>query len=173
MLAGIRFSPLYFPQPSLAMTAVLRHVKGSPLLRLLPPLRHAITTSVAADPILLSLPSKIDDRASDVHIVVRIAVDLRRLLYARQAQTQCPRRWLMASTPVARAVWPIKKAVSSPASKTITQRLTPSPPVNRMSKVRTLQTKISRVAIVNPRLEASCRSGVPTFCPVFSGLQTG
>jgi hypothetical protein len=114
MLAGIRFSPLYFPQPSLAMTAVLRHVKGSPLLRLLPPLRHAITTSVAADPILLSLLSKIDDRASDVHIVVRITVDLRSLLYARQAQTQCPRRWLMAYTPVARAVWPIEEPFHRP-----------------------------------------------------------
>jgi len=86
------------------MTAALRHVKGFPLLRLLPPLRHAVTTSVAADPVLLVLLSKIDDRASDVHTVVRIAVDLRSLLYARQAQTQCPRRWLMASTPIARAV---------------------------------------------------------------------
>ena len=113
MLAGIRFSPLYFPQPSLAMTAVLRHVKGSPLLRLLPPLRHAITTSVAADPLLPST-GKIDDRASDVHIVVRITVDLRSLLYARQAQTQCPRRWLMAYTAVARAVWPIEEPFHRP-----------------------------------------------------------
>ena len=113
MLAGIRFSPLYFPSSSLAMTAVLRHVKGSPLLRLLPPLRHAVTTSVAADPVLPST-GKIDDRASDVHIVVRIAVDLRSLLYARQAQTQCPRRWLMASTPVARAVWPIEEPFHRP-----------------------------------------------------------
>ena len=91
------------------MTAALRHVKGFPLLRLLPLLRHAIITSVAADPVLLALLGKIDDRASDVHIVVRIAVDRRSLLYARQAQTQCPRRWLMAYTPIARAVWPIKK----------------------------------------------------------------
>ena len=107
MLADIRFSPLYFPSSSLAMTAVLRHVKSFPLLQLLPPLRHAITPSVAADPVLPST-GKIDDRASDVHIVVRIAVDLRSLLYAHQAQTQCPQRWLMAYTPVARAVWPIE-----------------------------------------------------------------
>jgi len=36
------------------MTAVLRHVKGLPLLRLLPPLRHAVTSSVAANPVLLA-----------------------------------------------------------------------------------------------------------------------
>jgi len=95
------------------MTAVLRHVKGFPLLRLLPPLRHAVTTSVAADPILPST-GKIDNRASDVHIVVRIAVDRRSLLYARQAQTQCPRRWLMAYTPVTRAVWPNQKPFHRP-----------------------------------------------------------
>jgi hypothetical protein len=56
-----------------------------------------------------SLPStcrgKTNDRASDVHIAIRVTVDRRLLLYARQAQTQCPRRWLMACTPVARAVW--------------------------------------------------------------------
>ena len=148
-------------------------MKGFPLLRLLPPLRHTVTTSVAADPVLLALLSKIDDRASDVHIVVRIAVDLRSLLYACQAQTQCPRRWLMACTPIARAVWPREKPFHRPNSKAITQRLTPSPPVNRVSKVRTLQPRISCVAIVTPRLEALCRSGVPAGCPVFSGLQTG
>jgi hypothetical protein len=155
------------------MTAALRHVKGFPLLRLLPLLRHAITPSVAADPVLLALLSKIDDRASDVHIAIRIADDLRLPLYAHKTQTQCPRRWLMAYTPIARAVWPSKKPFHRPNSKTITQRLTPSPPVNRVSKVRTLQPRISCVAIVTPRLEALCRSGVPAGCPVFSGLQTG
>ena len=116
---------------------------------------------------------KTNDRASDVHIAIRIAVDRRLLLDARQAQTQCPRRWLMASTPIARAVEAASKAVSSHARTAITQRLTPSPPFCSVSKVRTLQTKVPYVAIVNIRLEALCRSGVSAGCPVFSGLQTG
>src|SRR5205823_7542574 len=90
-----------------------------------------------------------------------------------QAQTQCPRRWLLASTPIARAVEAASKAVSSHARTAITQRLTPSPPFCSVSKVRTLQTKVPYVAIVNIRLEALCRSGVSAGCPVFSGLQTG
>src|SRR2546429_1938428 len=116
---------------------------------------------------------KTNDRASDVHIAIRIAVDRRLLLDARQAQTQCPRRWLLASTPIARAVEAASKAVSSHARTAITQRLTPSPPFCSVSKVRTLQTKVPYVAIVNIRLEALCRSGVSAGCPVFSGLQTG
>jgi len=99
------------------MTAALRHVKGLPLLGLLPLLRHAAISSVAADPVLLALLSKIDDRASDVHIAIRIAGDLRLPLYARQAQTQCPRRWLLAYTPVARAVWPREKPFHRPDSR--------------------------------------------------------
>ena len=116
---------------------------------------------------------KTNDRASDVHIAIRIAVDRRLLLDARQAQTQCPRRWLMACTPLARAVEAASKAVSSHARTAITQRLTPSPPFCSVSKVRTLQTKVPSVAVVNIRLEALCRSGVSAGCPVFSGLQTG
>ena len=65
------------------------------------------------------------------------------------------------------------KAVSSHARTAIPQRLTPSPPLCSVSKVRTLQTTVSFVAIVNRRLEALCRSGVSAGCPVFSGLQTG
>jgi hypothetical protein len=65
------------------------------------------------------------------------------------------------------------KAVSSHARTAITQRLTPSPLFCGVSKVRTLQTKVPSVAIVNIRLEALCRSGVSAGCPVFSGLQTG
>jgi hypothetical protein len=41
------------PSATFAMTAVLRHVQGFPLFRLLPPLRHTVTTSVAADPVCL------------------------------------------------------------------------------------------------------------------------
>ena len=108
---------------------------------------------------------KTNDRASDVHIAIRIAVDRRLLLDARQAQTQCPRRWLMASTPIARAVEAASKAVSSHARTAITQRLTPSPPFCSVSKVRTRQTKVSYVAVVNIRLEALCRSGVSAGCP--------
>jgi hypothetical protein len=37
------------------MTAVLRHVQGVPLRRLLPPLRHAAIPSVAADPVFPAL----------------------------------------------------------------------------------------------------------------------
>ena len=110
---------------------------------------------------------KTNDRASDVHIAIRIAVDRRLLLDARQAQTQCPRRWLLASTPIARAVEAASKAVSSHARTAMTQRLTPSPPFCSVSK------KVPSVAIVNIRLEALCRSGVSAGCPVFSGLQTG
>ena len=62
MLAGIRLSPLYFPLSSLAMTAVLRHVKGFPLLQLLPPLRHAVIPSVAADPVLPTVNLDQQDR---------------------------------------------------------------------------------------------------------------
>src|SRR5919198_493757 len=116
---------------------------------------------------------KTNDRASDVHIALRSAVDRRLLLDARQAQTQCPRRWLMAFPPLARAVEAASKAVSSHARTAITQRLTPSPPFCSVSKVRTLQTKVPSVAVVNIRLEALCRSGVSAGCPVFSGLQTG
>ena len=116
---------------------------------------------------------KTNDRASDVHIAIRIAVDRRLLLDARQAQTQCPRRWLMASTPIARAVEAASKAVSSHARTAITQRLTPSPPFCSVSKVRTLQTRIPFVTLVSLRLETSRCNGVPAFCPVFSGLQTG
>ena len=116
---------------------------------------------------------KTNDRASDVHIAIRIAVDRRLLLDARKAQTQCPRRWLMASTPLARAVEAASKAVSSHARTAMTQRLTPSPPFCSVSKVRTLQTRVPSVAVVNIRLEALCRSGVSAGCPVFSGLQTG
>ena len=116
---------------------------------------------------------KTNDRASDVHIAIRIAVDRRLLLDARKAQTQCPRRWLMASTPLARAVWPHRQPFHHENQSVITQRLTPSPPFDSVSKVRTLQTKVPCVALVNPRLEALCRSGVPAGCPVFSGLQTG
>ena len=64
-------------------------------------------------------------------------------------------------------------SLSSHARTAITQRLTPSPPFCSVSKVRTLQTKVPYVAIVNIRLEALCRSGVSAGCPVFSGLQTG
>lgn len=103
------------------MTAVLRHAKGFPLLGLLSPLRHVVTASVAADPVLQrgDPVRKTDDHASDVHIVVRMTVDRRFLLYARQAQTQCPRRWLVASTPLARAVWPHQK----PFHRSVTGRL--------------------------------------------------
>ena len=38
--------------------------------------------------------------------------------------------------------------------------------------MRTLQTRVSCVAIVNPRLETLRCNGVPAGCPVFSGLQT-
>jgi len=116
---------------------------------------------------------KTNDRASDVHITVWMTVDRRLLLYARKAQTQCPRCWLMASTPLASAVWPHRQPFHHAKQHVITQRLTPSPPFDSVSKVRTLQTKVSCVALVNPRLEALCRSGVPAGCPVFSGLQTG
>src|SRR4029434_9157202 len=54
----------------------------------------------------------------------------------------------------------------------MTQRLTPSPPLCGVSKVRTRQPEIPCVALVNPRREALCRSGGPAGCPVLSGLQT-
>ena len=114
-----------------------------------------------------------DDRASDVHIVIRITVDLRFLLYARKTQTQCPQRWLVVYTPVARAVWPNRKPFHRSKGKAIIQRLTPSPSFNSVSKIRTLQTKVSCGTLVNPKLEALCRNGVPAGCPLFSGLQTG
>ena len=118
-------------------------------------------------------PRNTEDHASDVHIPVRVTVDRRLLLDARKAQTQCPRRWLMAFTPLARAVWPHRQPFHHENQSVITQRLTPSPPFDSVSKVRTLQTKVPSVAVVNIRLEALCRSGVPAGCPVFSGLQTG
>jgi hypothetical protein len=124
-----------------------------------------------------SLPStcrgQTKDRASDVPIARRIAVDRRLLLDARQAQTQGPRRWRMASPPLARAVEAASQAVASHARTAIPQRLTPSPLFCRVSKGRTLQTKVPDVAVVNVRLEALCRSGVSAGCPVCSGLQTG
>lgn len=131
--------------------------------------------SVAANPAfpVLDRPDKAHDHASDVHITVRIPVDRRPLLYARKAQTQCSRRWLMAYTPLASAVWPHRQPFHPANQNGITQRLTPSPPFARVAKVRTLHTKVPCVAVVNPRLEALCRSGVPAGCPVFSRLQTG
>ncbi len=45
--------------------------------------------------------------------------------------------------------------------------------VSSVSKVRTLQTRIPFVTLVSLRLETSRCNGVPAFCPVFSGLQTG
>src|SRR5438132_11097777 len=56
-------------------------------------------------------------------------------------------------------------SLSSHARTAITQRLTPSPPFCSVSKVRTLQTKVPYVAIVNIKLEALCRSGVSAGCP--------
>lgn len=51
--------------------------------------------------------------------------------------------------------------------------LVPSLSVNSTVKVRTLQTRVSCVAIVKLRLGASHRNSVPMLRPVFSGLQTG
>jgi hypothetical protein len=115
---------------------------------------------------------KTNDRASDVHIAIRIAVDRRLLLDARKAQTQCPRRWLMACTPLARAVKPHRK----PFHRLREQRLP-----NVSHHLRRLQCVQGEDASnegflrrpSQPRLEALCRSGVPAGCPVFSGLQTG
>jgi len=45
--------------------------------------------------------------------------------------------------------------------------------VSSVLKVRTLQTRVPLVTIVRLRLETSRCNGVPAFCPVFSGLQTG
>ena len=45
--------------------------------------------------------------------------------------------------------------------------------VSSVLKVRTLQTRIPCVAVTRLRLETSYCNGVPAFCPVFSGLQTG
>jgi hypothetical protein len=79
----------------------------------------------------------------------------------------------MACTPLASAVEPNRKPFHRPCEEAMTQRLTPSPPFCRVSKVRTLPPKVPCVALVNSRLEALCRSGVPAGCPVFSGLPTG
>jgi len=135
--------------------------------------RPFLPSQLTPSPLPATCRGQTNDRASDVHIAIRIAVDRRLLLDARKAQTQCPRRWLMASTPRARAVWPHRQPFHHANQSVITQRLTPSPPFDSVSKVRTLQTKVPCVALVNPRLEALCRSGVPAGCPVFSGLQTG
>ncbi len=45
--------------------------------------------------------------------------------------------------------------------------------VSSVLKVRTLPTRVPLVTIVRFRLETSRCNGVPAFCPVFSGLQTG
>ncbi len=45
--------------------------------------------------------------------------------------------------------------------------------VSSVLKVRTLPTRVPLVTIVRLRLETSHCNGVPAFCPVFSGLQTG
>src|SRR6266581_3631615 len=45
--------------------------------------------------------------------------------------------------------------------------------VSSVPKVRTLPTRVPLVTIVRLRLETSHCNGVPAFCPVFSGLQTG
>ena len=45
--------------------------------------------------------------------------------------------------------------------------------VSSVLKVRTLPTRVPLVTIVRLRLETSHGNGVPAFCPVFSGLQTG
>jgi len=45
--------------------------------------------------------------------------------------------------------------------------------VSGVLKVRMLQTRVPFVTIVRLRLETSRCNGVPAFCPVFSGLQTG
>lgn len=115
-----------------------------------------------------------DPRASNVHAMIRVALDDRLPLYARKAHTQCPRQQSIACTPVARAIQSAYKDLFvNRLQKLTTCCLTPSPSVNSVLKVRTLQTRVSCVAVIKLRLEASCRNGVPTLCPVFSGLQTG
>ena len=59
-----------------------------------------------------------------------------------------------------------RESLNYPLSRTISI-------VYSAPKVRTLQTRVPRVALTKLRLETSCRNGVPAFCPVFSGLQTG
>ena len=62
MISDIRLSPLYSPWYLVAMTAVLRHVQGVPLRRLLPPLRHAAIPSVAANPVFPALDLPWEDQ---------------------------------------------------------------------------------------------------------------
>jgi hypothetical protein len=101
------------------------------------------------------------------------ASDLRSLLYARKVHSQYPRAWPMAYTPVARAVQSREKPFRLANRNKPTQTLMPSPSFHSMSKVRALQTEISRVTIVRLRLGVSPRDGVPGLIPLFPGLQTG
>ena len=99
--------------------------------------------------------------------------DRRSLLYARKVQSQYPRAWPMAYTPIARAIQSTEEPFRLANRNKPTQTLMPSPSFHSMSKVRTLQTEVSRVTIVRLRLGASPRDGVPGLIPVFPGLQTG
>ena len=99
--------------------------------------------------------------------------DRRFLLYARKEQSQYPRVWPIAYTPIARAVRSGKEPFRLANRNKPTQTLTPSPSFRSVSKVRTLHTEVSCVTLVRFRLEVSFRNGVPEFNPVFPGLQTG
>jgi hypothetical protein len=79
----------------------------------------------------------------------------------------------MAYTPIARAIQSTEEPFRLANRNKPTQTLMPSPSFHSMSKVRTLQTEVSRVTIVRLRLGASPRDGVPGLIPVFPGLQTG
>src|SRR2546428_397582 len=83
------------------------------------------------------------------------------------SSVNCGRTFVQVLTPLASAVWPHRQPFHHANQSVITQRLTPSPPFDSVSKVRTLHAKVPCVALVNPRLEALCRSGVPAGCPVF------
>ena len=172
--ADIHLSPLYFPPQPCAVTAALRQVPGLFLAR-------TTTTALPRDghisrsePSLPSLGRQASHRASYVHTAVRIVAGRRLPLYAHKAQTQCPRQQPMVYTPVTSAVWPASRGRFIEANENLNYLLPhPISVVSRVSKVRTLHTRVPCVAIASFRLGASRRNGVPTFCPVFSGLQTG
>ncbi len=138
------------------MTAALRLAPNFLRLRLLRPLCHAMTASVAANPDSCCFRPKLqesDHRASYVHLVIRVTSDRRPPLYARKTQSQCPRHQPVAYTPIARAVQLDHRAFSSAAStRPITRCLTPSPSFSSVLKVWTLQTRVSFVALVRLRL---------------------
>lgn len=152
------------------MTAVLGHVPTIFRLGLLRRLCHMMVTSAAVSPVSV----KTNHHASYVHTVVCVAFDFSRTLYARKTQTQCPRYQPLIYTPIIRAVqseW--KDLFINRINSWFTWYLVPSPSFYSTSKVWALLTRVSCVAIVKFRLGALCCNGVPAFCPLFIGLQTG